>query len=236
MHNWKYIWQNRSVDDAIYTLKNNKKIFEELKKINGFDVIDNGLSYEALIEQFDNIKSRINTSECEKSIFEVGCGSGANLFLFKNSGFKVGGIDYSQPLVQTARKILNLSDEIVCDDAVNLNTDDKYQTLLSNSVFSYFENFDYAKIVLEKMYQKSISNIVLIDIHDETKKEDFINYRRKIIENYDERYKHLPKLFYKKEYFIEFAHSHNMQIEILDSNVKGYWNNPFVFNCFMYKG
>lgn len=234
MNNWKDIWENRSVDDSIYTLNNNQEVFAELKKINGFDVIDNGLSYEALFEQFNKICRKVDLG-IEKSIFEVGCGSGANLFMFQNRGFKVAGLDYSHTLVETARKILDLNDEIVCDEAINLDVDKKFSTLLSNSVFSYFESLDYAERVLEKMYEKSLSHIVLIDLHDAAKKSDFLDYRRRVIEDYDERYKNLPKLFYPKEFFIKFAKTHNMSIEITESDLKGYWNNPFVFNCYMHK-
>lgn len=40
------------------------------------------------------------------SVYEVGCGSGANLYLLKNRGIQVGGIDYSRSLVDTAKKIV----------------------------------------------------------------------------------------------------------------------------------
>lgn len=234
MNNWKNIWENRSVNETIYSLNNDEEIFAELKKINGFDVINNGLSYEALAEQFNKICAKVGAG-IEKSIFEVGCGSGANLFMFQNAGFRVGGLDYSRSLVETARKILELNNEIVCDEAINLGVEEKFSTLLANSVFSYFENLDYAESVLEKMYEKSLSDIVLIDLHDEARKSDFLAYRRSIIKDYDERYKNLPKLFYPKEFFTDFARKHDMSIEISESDLKGYWNNPFVFNCYMRK-
>lgn len=41
-----------------------------------------------------------------KSIYEVGCGSGVNLYLFeKLKNIKcIGGCDYSEPLIKIAKK------------------------------------------------------------------------------------------------------------------------------------
>ena len=58
----------------------------ELKKINGFDVVGEGLTY------------------------EVGGGSGATLFLFEKDGIRCGEIDYSENLVEIARGVLQTND------------------------------------------------------------------------------------------------------------------------------
>lgn len=93
---------------------------------------------------------------------------------------------------------------------------------------------DYAERVLEKMCEKSKYAIGMIDIHDIEKKEEFTVYRWWIVENYDERYKNLPKLFYAKDLFESFARKHHMNIRFVESNMKGYWNNQFVFLCYIY--
>ena len=51
------------------------------------------------------------------------------------------------------------------------------------------------------MYQKTAYSIGVIDIHDIEKREAFFAYRMTISPDYEERYKNLPKLFYKKEFF-----------------------------------
>lgn len=149
-------------------------------------------------------------------------------------GQETGGIDYSASLIESAKKVLH-SDELLCEEAVNLPTDKKYDAVLSNSVFSYFEDEAYAKKVLEKMYEKANHSIGLVDIHDVKKKEEFVAYRKKCVENYEEKYKDLPKFFYRREFFEGFAAEHDMEVIFSDSNVEGYWNNEFVFSCFMYK-
>lgn len=45
----------------------------------------------------------------------------------------------------------------------------------------------------------------------------------------------INKLFYSKDLFTDFAREHGMKIEFSESTVENYWNNEFVFNCFMYK-
>lgn len=237
---WKNVWMKHSADIEILQGKDRKKIFLELKRSNGFDVIGDGLSYEALMCQYIQIKENLTLGTCGtekkevKSVYEVGCGSGANLYLFESDGMQTGGIDYSENLIQAAKKVLS-SEDIICDEAINIPVTPAYDSVFSNSVFSYFENENYAWDVLEKMYQKSKYSIGLIDIHDIEKKEEFIIYRRKNVENYEERYKNLPKLFYSRRMFIDFAKKHGMDIKFTDSEVDGYWNNEFVFNCYMYK-
>lgn len=42
-----------------------------------------------------------------ESIYEVGCGRGANLILYRNRGKRVGGVDYSKRFVMTAQKLMH---------------------------------------------------------------------------------------------------------------------------------
>ena len=124
--------------------------------------------------------------------------------------------------------------ECYCDEAINLPTDIVYDSVLSNGVFHYFPDVKYAENVLEKMLKKARQSIGILDIHDIEKKEAFMEYRINNTPDYKERYKDLPKLFYRKEFFQEFANKHNLKIVFEKSTVEGYWNNEFIFNCFMY--
>lgn len=227
--------ENRRVNEQILKEGNEEQIFLELKRCNGFDVLEDGMTYEAFLEQKREIVRMLsNNKKMPSSIYEVGCGSGANLFLLEQDGIRVGGLDYSNALIDTAREILKAKD-IVCSEAIELSTEVQYDAVLSNSVFSYFSNLEYAQSVLEKMYQKTSYAIGLIDIHNAEKEEEFITYRKEIIPHYEEKYKNLPKLFYQKDFFEVFAKEHNMDICFTSSQMKGYWNNRYVFNCYMYK-
>lgn len=46
----------------------------------------------------------------------MGCGCGANLFLFKNDGLKIGGMDYSSSQIEIAKKLFDKKEitELIC--------------------------------------------------------------------------------------------------------------------------
>lgn len=235
-NNWKNIWEKRRLNEEALESGDINKLFSELKRADGFDVGGGELSEEALLRQYEDIKQRLikGAPNPVRSVYEFGCGCGANLLLLERDGYACGGIDYSEALVDIARKVLKTKD-ITCGEAVNAETEPKYDCILSNSVISYFPNTDYTLEVLEKMFRKTNYSIGLIDVHDIEKKEDFIAFRRKNIENYDEKYADLNKLFYSKDFFSDFAQGHGLKLEFSESAVENYWNNEFVFNCFMYK-
>ena len=224
---WKNIWENRNSDfGAIDT--DAKAIFLELKRIDGFDVMGVGIPYGLLAKQNDNFVERLSNGKNLKSIFKVGCA--VNLYLLKNTGYEIGGMDYSSGLIEIAKKIFqDFSRELICDEAINLLIDLKYDALFSNSVFSYFPKEKYTLDVLDKMFAKTKFSIWLIDVHGIEKKEKFMAHRRANVEDYDIKYKSIKKTFYSKDLFSDWAVKNNCEVEIYDSNVSGYWNSDLVF-------
>ena len=154
------------------------------------------------------------------------------MFLYERQGIATGGIDYSNEQIRIARQVLKTND-LTCSEAKNTNTDTKYDIVLSNSVFSYFSNEEYALEVLDKCLNKATKGIVLIDIHDYDKYDQYVAYRRKTIENYDEKYKGLDKLFYKRKFFVDFCEKYGLEYKFEKSCFDGYWNNDFVFDCYI---
>lgn len=232
---WKDIWDKKEANFEGIDTDNVREVFLELKKSNGFDVVDGAFTYESFLQQYAHTKEMLG--EHVQSVYEIGCGSGANLYLFQREGFLVGGCDYSQSLIDSAKKALTDGEnlDLTCGEAKDISVTPMYDSVFSNSVFSYFQDEEYAQAVLEKMIEKARYSIGILDVHDSTKKEAFTEYRRKIIEDYDEKYAGLPKYFYDKSFFAEFAASHDMEIKFCESNFPGYWNNEFIFNCYMYK-
>ncbi len=233
---WKEIWEKRRLNEAAFEPGDINALFVELKRADGFDVGGGELSEKELFKQYEDIKQRLSKGAPKPlgSVYEFGCGCGANLLLFERDGFECGGIDYSSALIDIAKKVLK-SKDIVCNEAINAEASPKYDCVLANSVISYFPDTEYTLGVLEKMCAKTNYSIGLIDVHDVEKKEDFVAFRRKMIEDYDAKYENLNKLFYSKRFFEEFAQKNGLKIEFSESVVENYWNNEFVFNCFMYK-
>jgi len=236
-NNWKSIWEKRVLDKNNLVNKTKEEIFFELKKTDGFDISNNGLTVEELLQQYkmvaEKYKSFFGNKKIE-SVFEIGCGCGANLYLFEQDGITTGGIDYSKTLSDIAKIILK-SKDITCNEAKEVTTILKYDVLLSNGVFSYFYDLNYSYSVLEKMFYKANNAVFIQEVYNADKEKEFIDYRIQNVEDYENKYKDLPKLFYPKNFFIDFAEQHNMYIEIVNSNMKNYWNYPFIFDCYMYK-
>ena len=238
-NNWKNIWEKRDDRLSHINLSDTKEVFLELKRLDGYDIADGGIPYDDLLKQYQLTFKHlgINSGGVYGSVFEVGCGSGANLYLFKKDGVTVGGIDYSQKLIDILKKVFDDGDlkECICGEAIECPVDTKYDAVFSDSVFHYFPDLNYAVEVMEKMVEKSRYSIGITDVYDIDKKQDYLDWRIKNDENYEERYKDLPKLFYSRKFFEDFAQENNLKIDFVDINMAGYWNNDFTFNCFMYK-
>ena len=208
----------------------------ELKRINGFDVVGGGIPYASLLKQYEETKAglRLPTGG---SVFEVGCGAGANLWLFRLDGFSVGGIDYSEKLVSILQDIFPAGElrESACVEAKDMPTDEKYDGVFANSVFSYFSDEAYAERVLERMLEKTRGSIAILDVHDAEKKEAFLRYRREIEPDFDKRYEGLSKFFFKKAFFERFAAKHELDVLFRNFDLEGYWNTPFVYHVFFYR-
>ncbi len=230
MNYWKEIWIKRAADNEILRNGKEEDILLELKRSNGYDVFGGGILFEDWMNWYRRIKQNLfEGADAAGSVYEVGCGSGANLYYFERDGMISGGLDYSEGLVQSAKTILK-SNDLTCDEAIHLSAETMY-----DAVFSYFADEEYAAEVMDRMYRKARYGIGFLDILDKQREEDFIAYRKKNIEDYEERYKNCPKLFYTKQFFLDFASSHKADIKFTYSDLKGYWNNEYNFNCYVYK-
>lgn len=76
---------------------------------------------------------------------------------------------------------------------------------------------------------------MLLDVHDAEKRDDFLQVRRALDPDYDERYKNLDKLFYARSFFERFAEKHGLFVVFVDSTIEGYWNNPFIYHVYFYR-
>jgi hypothetical protein len=193
-----------------------------------------GIALDAFLEQDAQTRELLQVS-AGSSVFEVGCGTGANIYLMARSGMTVGGTDYAEGLIETARKVLPSPTELYSGEADTIATEQKYDAVFSNGVFPYFPDEEYAARVLTRMLEKSRGPIGVMGLHDIEKRADYLAFRRANIPNYDELYKDLDRHFYEHSFFEDFAAAHNLRIVFPEMLLEGYWNTPFIFNCFMYR-
>lgn len=239
MNKWKNIWDSKTLD-IIDMHQDEFEIFCKLKKADGFDVSvkdEQGYFkwfYEDGIKIFQTAEKLIN--DTINSLYEVGCGSGANLYLFSNRVKKdvfCGGIDYSDSLVNIAKKVVK-SNDLMCGEAIDIDETVKYDMVMSDSVFQYFVSVDYAEAVLRKMIYKANKIIYLGELHDVTMQEEWLYNRRKSMENYDAVYEGLSKTFYDKKWIEKIAAEFGKRVFFTKCENPEYWNGRFIFNCFIY--
>lgn len=236
MNQWDKIWKNRS-----YEIQISEDVFDtfcQLKKADGFDTQNVTGYYEGLWKQWNVMTDRIMEEGGEniRSVYEVGCGSGVNLYLFHQlkAVYQVGGIDYSVPLIEIAKRVLDTTD-LLCDEALQVPVLPKYDLVLADSVFQYFRDVQYGMEVLEKMWEKAEKMVVITEVHDLNQKEQHLAYRRQCMKDYDEKYEGLDKTFYSREMFQKFAEKKNARCVIAEPENEIYWNNKFVFDCYLIK-
>ena len=208
----------------------------ELKKANGFDVVsEGGVTFENWMKHINTILNLLGRNV--HSVYEVGCGSGANLVMFQKCGIpKVGGMDYSENLTLIAAEVTQ-SKDIICCDALDLPEMPMYDVTIADSVTQYFPSIFYAEKVFEKMEKKAAQVMALLDVHDAALREEWIKNRRNLIENYDEKYAGLDdsKLFIEKDYFRKFANNHNLELAFYKTDIADYWNGRYTYSVFMNK-
>ena len=138
MDKWREIWNKSDrIDDYI---------LETLIKADGFDSGAGSftlINWKTYTQDFYNILS-IKSNE---SVFDFGCGSGAFVYPLSLSSIKVGGIDYSSPLIDLANRVMKNSD-FQQIEALKMDFKIKYDFVISHSVFHYFKNLEYAEDVI----------------------------------------------------------------------------------------
>lgn len=205
---WKEVW-NKSKEFMLpgQEDKDEFAVYRELKRLAGFDVSieDAEAYYRSFYDETVDTWERLRQSADVRSAYEVGCGSGANLYLLQNRGIKVGGIDYSDSLSDIARQVVKDSESIRTDEAVVIDTEEKYDVVFSDSVFAYFSSEAYGLEVLEKMYRKAAGIVMVREVFDKSMKQECEAYRKARYADYEERYRGLDKIFYDREMFSRFA-------------------------------
>lgn len=158
----------------------------KLKKITPINVIKTD-GFDLKLGKFDEkgfnnyVKNKVNLLKISKNsnILEYGCGAGAFLNILYKSNNNLYGIDYSLNLIKKAKKFLPNVLFVVGDYKKIEFFKKKFDIIISNSVFQYFDNHDYAKKVIYTMIKFLNKNgqILILDIPDKKKE---LKYKKKI--------------------------------------------------------
>jgi SAM-dependent methyltransferase len=221
-NNWKLIWSKKTAKSFD---------LQDLIVANGYDChtkIDEQ-NYSIFL---NHVLKKLGASK-NQSIFEIGCGAGAALKVFKEFGMIVGGIDQSESLLKSV-KLSGISNDLILGDASELKEMPQYDYVVSMSVFQYFPNLTYVRDITNKMLNKSkFKKIAILDVNDSEKENDFLNYKKTTIENFEEKYKGLDQLCIDKQFWIELGNTFNWKIEIEPCIITNYVNAPFKYNVYI---
>ena len=238
-NHWQELWNNRKINFEELNAQDEARLIIELKRIVGWDFKDASIAVDEFRKEYGYIRSNLGLSGnmFRGGIFEVGCGSGANLYFLRKDGFKVGGSDYAENLLDVAKKVIGAENLVECiaGEAVDLPTKIKYDAVFAAGVFYHFPDLNYVEKVLDRMVAKAKRSVGILRILNADTEADYFKYRRERVKNYDELYKNLPKLFISKDFFREYAARNNLEIKFDQHHIEGFWNEPFNFDCFLYK-
>ena len=230
-NNWFNIWSNRKTNAL-------KKIdLEDLIFYNGFDSPLGRMKKNDWLAYINNVSIKCDL-KADDSIFEVGCGSGAFLLPFFNLKHKVSGIDYSEKLISIANLALKGNfEKLKKCEADNIDTKAKFDVVVSNHVFHYFNSIEYSFNVLKKMLLKCNKKIVILGLPNISHKKESELTRRGLltIEEYKKKYSDLNILYFDKLDLKTFAKTNNAKVNFFDHNMPGFKQNKFRFDCIISK-
>jgi len=230
---WKNIWEQRIKNSNIklsdLSLKNSMILnghYDGAAKIP----ISSWKKYGKKLKQ----KFKIDKSH---TLFEVGCGSGAFLYLFKNLK-KIGGCDYSNNLTKYCKRLIpSHSKNIIKKKSDEISISHKYDFVVSNSLLHYLDNISAKKTII-KMIKKSSNKTFILDIPQKKFKKKYLLLRKKAMGAiiYNNKYKNLNHNFYTKTFFSKIAKDENCSYFFFKNYIDKHKQGKYRFNvCFSKK-
>ena len=197
---WSERWNDRSLH-----------VFDEIsiQYVSGFEMIS-PYDWSEMVSKFLSLIQHDKV----KRVLELGCGSGAFLSAVQNivPDVSISGCDISSNSIYIASKRLKgtfINENADTEIEVFINRSD---LVLAFSVFQYFDDYNMANKVLNNMlsYIKNKGSIFIGDVPDINKKKQDIKQRKIDGRGTSDH------LYYNKDFFLSFASSNNLLIEIYD--------------------
>ena len=229
MNKWRTIWENRQLDGAA------SSILLSLLREDGYDILG-AITEESWRAYVSYLCGRLRLQSGD-SVFDVGCGAGALLWCLREKGHLVGGIDYSTQQITRARACMPTVADLHTAEASSLAPRPLYHSVVASGTFLYFPDLSYADSVIERMAQKSITSLALLDLPDLAQKSEIIRARKDALgeENYNQRYQGLEHLYYSKDWIREKLKALGLTCSVENQRLDGYAHASYRFNAFAWK-
>jgi cyclopropane fatty-acyl-phospholipid synthase-like methyltransferase len=220
---WHKIWSGRVPPDNLpITL-------ELLLQLDGFDSNASGFSKSDWLQQFEALQ-KILQIKAGSRIFEVGCGSGAFLYPWQRFlNCTVGGLDYSQELINVAIKALP-GGEFICSPADDLSSDQKYDYVFAFGLFHYLP-LDSARNVLIRMINKAQKEVLVLDVPDLSQRTESEKRRQELIgsHSYKDLYSNTFHTYFEKSWFSDLVTALGKDLQFIPNLLPNYQNGPYRF-------
>jgi trans-aconitate methyltransferase len=203
-------------------------------ELNGYHSATSALSVGDHEVQFQQAVDGLNISPRD-TVFEVGCGAGAFLYWLRPRCASVGGLDYAESLLAHARRVLSPAADFQHGEARSLAVTPQYDVVLSNGVFIYFPDEQYAYDVLCRMIQKSRRAIGILDVNDATHRREYEKLRAISQGDQRSRYEGLQQLYLGREFFERVAAERGLSCRIENSRLLNSVNGRFRYHVWLRK-
>lgn len=230
INNWHRVWSNRQLSDTT-----EGTILEKLISIDGFDSPLGLMAENDWREYVKMFAVRVGLTSGD-SIFEVGCGGGAFLYPFYESGHEIRGIDYSEELIRVAQSAMpKKKDFLKVAEASSCKSDPNEDIVIANHVIHYFPSIDYTFDVLTTMLRKASKAVAVSGIPDNQLRTNSEAARRGLLskEEYELKYKGLDILYFEKSWFEDLAGDNGFTATFFEHSMPGFAQNPFRYDCVM---
>lgn len=163
-------------------------------------------------------------------VLEAGCGAGAALSLLVETGAALSGVDYSEPHIAIARKVLPDVDLHAGEVAMLPFDAGVFDAVFSYGVFLYFPDLTYAARVLAELLRvaRAGAPLLIMDIPDGATRQECEVARRNAGASMQP-----PHCYYQRAFFERFAAEHARSCRVFDQQVPGYGNSRFRFNVLL---
>lgn len=229
---WYRIWQDKG-RQAVFLAGSSVEVLPALLLLAGYDSPTASLCMQEWFAQIEYVKRALALT-LDQSVFEVGCGAGTFLYGLQQHCRTVGGLDYSQPLLKIARRLL-MSTDLCTSEAIQLPRSPTYDHVVSHGVFHYFPDEAYAARVVKRMAAKATRTVAVLDVNDAAKGAEARDQRRKAYAASGRPNEELSQLFLNREFFRVLADELKCNLRIDDSVMRKSISSGYRYNAFLFK-
>jgi cyclopropane fatty-acyl-phospholipid synthase-like methyltransferase len=225
---WRQVWEAKGTGEPV-TPDSAAGILQQLMEMDGYFSPTSSTSLADHEVQFRYIVDAMGIGP-DDSVYEVGCGAGALLYWLRDRCASVAGCDFSESLVRHARAALPGGTDLRQCEATEVEPIPRYDVVISNGVFIYFPDRQYARQVVDRMVAKARRAVGIFDVNDAGRREEAEAARREHQASGRQDYRGLEQLYLPRSFFTAIATEHGLRSRIEDSPMPNSANARFRYH------